>query len=189
MVEHSASLISKILKASNRHFSFDGWYGPAPPIVMSQQWPAPANPLRGEMNGVGISDGLCLDLRDDATLVRVHLLRLRPTRGHQFMTWYDADSALKRCKWEQVTSESDLMSLSCRFIAVSPLLCLCLYYYFCTPLHSPAWVYNIVNIFFYFCLSSSLSALSWWADLELIGQDWSLLRWKERKAHKNESKT
>lgn len=80
MVEHSAILISKILKASHRHFSYDGWYGP---IVMSQQWPAPADPLRGEMKGVGISGGLWLDLRYYSTLVRVPLLPLRPTRRDQ----------------------------------------------------------------------------------------------------------
>lgn len=46
MAGHSAILISKILKASHRHFRFDWWYGPVLPIVMSQQWPAPGDPQR-----------------------------------------------------------------------------------------------------------------------------------------------
>ena len=52
-MEHSAILISKILKASNGHLSFDGWYGPLPPIVMSQQRPAPAGPPETRNEGTG----------------------------------------------------------------------------------------------------------------------------------------
>lgn len=63
IVEHSAILISKILKAFHRHFNFDGWYEPVPPTVMSQQWPAPAAPLRGEMKVGKILHSLCSCLR------------------------------------------------------------------------------------------------------------------------------
>lgn len=140
MVECSAILISKILKASNRHFSFDGWHRPVPPIPVSQQWPAPADPLRGEKMGSG-------NIR--CPVVRFEpLLPLRPTRRCNSMTWYHGNPTLKRYKGEQVTSESNLMSLRCHFIAVLPL---CSYYYFSTPLHCPAY------IFVFFSRLSSIS--------------------------------
>lgn len=41
MVEHSAILISQILKASNWHFSFDRWNRRFPPIVRTKQGPDP----------------------------------------------------------------------------------------------------------------------------------------------------
>lgn len=105
MVECSAILISKILKASNRHFSFDGWHRPVPPILVSQQWPAPADPLRGEKMGSG--NTRCPVVRFERWRNTIQtVLPLGPTRRCKSMTRY-----LKRCKGEQVTSESNVMSL------------------------------------------------------------------------------
>lgn len=159
MVECSAILISKILKASNRHFSFDGWHRPVPPIPVSQQWPAPADPLRGEKMGSG-------NIR--CPVVRFEpLLPLRPTRRCNSMTWYHGNPTLKRYKGEQVTSESNLMSLRCHFIAVLPL---CSYYYFSTPLHCPAYIFvffpaSVQYLFLSVFRRVSTVMLGWpWAD-------------------------
>lgn len=154
MVEHSAILISKILKGSNRHFSFDGWYGPVPPTVMSQQWPAPAVPLRGDVKGVEISD-----LRNDATLaesVSHHLTR----RHDVVLRWSHFKKGKKGKKWHH----SALMSLSCSFISFIR------YYYFVTQLQSllhgcTHFVFlPELNMFSYFSLSL-FQSLHWpWAD-------------------------
>lgn len=146
MVEHSAILISKILRASNRHFSFDGWYGPVQPIVMSKQWPAPADPLRRCEESENIRQ-----------------------RGVRFERWRN----ISQGPLNKETSVHDVLSCwfhlqrgtaSCHCLVVSlqfHVFYLCLYSYFLTPLHFV---------------------------LELIEQDWSLLWWKERQWHKNESK-
>lgn len=107
----------------------------------------------------------------------------------QTMTLCHARTTLKRYKGEQVTPESDLMSLSCLFIIVSSVLSLFSYYLFFDPITlSCMFIHTFegfyvpqLNIIFYFCLSSCLSAFSWCADLVPIGQDWLMLRWKERK--------
>lgn len=83
IVEHSAILISKILKTSHGHFSFDRWCGPVPPTVMSQQWPAPER----KMKWVRISHGLWSDGSGDAALVRVPVLQLRPNGRDEVSHW------------------------------------------------------------------------------------------------------
>lgn len=122
----------------------------------------PCRPTERRNEGSGSIRRPAVRFQRWCNISEVRLLRLRPTGRHQSMTWYHADPVLKRYKGEQVTSESDLMSLSCRVIAVSSLLCLCLYYYFLTPLHSPAWVYTSSSISF--SISVSLPVCLHWVD-------------------------